>query len=66
MKGKIKFLNMKEGYGFIVSEDNKDIFYHISDFIDELNVSKINKGDDVEFEVGEGKKGKKAIKIKRI
>lgn len=67
MKGTIKFIKSEEGWGFIIPEDNsKEIFFHHTDFIDKEEAKKILAKDEVEFEIGEGKKGKKAIKIKKV
>lgn len=65
MKGKIKFLNEFKGFGFITGESG-DIFFHVSNIENEDDSQKLTKGDDVEFEIGEGKKGPKAIKIKKV
>jgi len=62
MKGKIKFWNPGKGFGFIETEEGKDVFFHVEDF-PEL---KLKLKTDVEFEVKEDKKGDKAVKIKRI
>ena len=50
-KGSVKFFNADKGFGFIVDEEtNKDVFVHVSGLNDE-----INEGDQVEFEVEEGR-----------
>ncbi|HAF27703.1 MAG TPA: cold-shock protein [Bacteroidales bacterium] len=61
-KGTVKFFNESKGFGFI-SEDgtNKEHFVHVSGLIDE-----INEGDQVEFELQEGKKGLNAVNVKLI
>ena len=30
MKGKVKWFNKKKGYGFITTEDGKEVFVHFS------------------------------------
>lgn len=61
-KGTVKFFNESKGFGFIIDEDSKkEYFVHISGLIDE-----INEGDDVEFELREGKKGLNAVDVKVI
>ena len=51
-KGTVKFFNESKGFGFIKEdESNKEHFVHVSGLIDE-----INEGDEVEFELQEGKK----------
>lgn len=61
MKGTVKFFNESKGFGFITNDETgKDIFVHASG----LNGEALNEGDPVEYEVGEGKKGPIAIKVK--
>jgi len=62
--GVIKFFNDEKGFGFITdNESGQDVFFHISNVISD---AEIKKGDQVEFEVIEGKKGLMAVKIKPI
>ncbi|MCF6182849.1 cold shock domain-containing protein [Lutibacter sp.] len=61
-KGTVKFFNETKGFGFISEEgSNKEHFVHISGLIDE-----IREGDEVEFDLAEGKKGLNAINVKVI
>jgi len=61
-KGTVKFFNDTKGFGFIKEDDsNKEHFVHISGLIDE-----IREGDEVEFELQEGKKGLNAVNVKVI
>ena len=61
-KGTVKFFNDAKGFGFITEEDsNKEHFVHISGLIDE-----IREGDEVEFDLTEGKKGLNAVNVKVI
>jgi len=60
--GTVKFFNDAKGFGFISEGDtNKEHFVHISGLIDE-----IREGDEVEFELTEGKKGLNAVNVKVI
>jgi CspA family cold shock protein len=59
-KGTVKFFNETKGFGFISEEgSNKEHFVHVSGLIDE-----IREGDEVEFELTEGKKGLNAVNVK--
>ena len=61
-KGTVKFFNNSKGFGFTTEEGvEKDHFVHISGLIDE-----INEGDNVEFDLQEGKKGLNAVNVKVI
>jgi CspA family cold shock protein len=61
-KGTVKFFNETKGFGFISEEGTeKDHFVHVSGLIDE-----INEGDEVEFDLEEGRKGLNAINVKVV
>jgi len=61
-KGTVKFFNDSKGFGFITEEgSSKDHFVHISGLIDE-----VREGDEVEFDLQEGKKGLNAVNVKVI
>ena len=59
-KGKVKFFNTSKGFGFITQNEGEDLFFHIS----ELRTETANKGDQVEYEIGEGRKGLCAVNIR--
>ncbi|HAG15014.1 MAG TPA: cold-shock protein [Bacteroidales bacterium] len=61
-KGTVKFFNESKGFGFISEEGTKkEHFVHVSGLIDE-----IREGDEVQFELQEGKKGLNAVNVKVI
>ena len=61
-KGTVKFFNDTKGFGFISEEGSgKDHFVHISGLIDE-----ITEGDEVEFDLQEGRKGLNTVNVKVI
>lgn len=61
-KGTVKFFNETKGFGFVIEDDSKqEYFVHVSGLIDE-----INEGDNVEFELQEGRKGLNAVNVKVI
>ncbi|MBL4863066.1 MAG: cold shock domain-containing protein [Crocinitomicaceae bacterium] len=61
-KGTVKFFNDSKGFGFIIDEESKkEYFVHISGLIDE-----VREGDNVEFELAEGKKGLNAVNVKVV
>lgn len=60
--GTVKFFNEEKGFGFITPDDGgKDLFVHISG----IDNGPLSDGDNVEFEVGEGKKGPCAVSVSR-
>lgn len=62
--GKVKWFNTQKGYGFIITEEGKDLFVHFKDIEGGVNALKDN--DNVEYEVEDGRKGPQAIKVKKI
>ena len=60
--GTVKWFNESKGYGFIESEDGKDLFVHFSE-IQGDGFKTLAEGQTVEFEEGEGQKGPQATKV---
>jgi len=61
MNGKVKFFNKGKGFGFITAEDGKDYFVHQNNIEDNAELS---DNDSVSFEVEQGDRGPKAVKVK--
>ena len=58
--GKVKFFNESKGFGFILdTESEKEYFVHASGLIDQ-----IREGDEVTFDLQEGKKGLNAANVR--
>jgi CspA family cold shock protein len=52
-------------YGFITTPEGKDIFVHYSEIQSE-GFKTLAENDNVEFEIGEGKKGPCAMKVRKV
>ena len=65
MKGKVIRFNKNKGFGFIKSEDEKDVFFHYSALVME-GFKDIAVGSSVEFDVLETEKGLRANNIKKL
>ncbi|MFH0841329.1 MAG: cold shock domain-containing protein [Bacteroidota bacterium] len=63
MKGTVKWYDRVKGYGFLQTEDGKDIFVHRSGL--EVPQSELETGQTVEFEIEQREKGPVAIKVKK-
>ena len=63
--GKVKWFNDQKGFGFISSEQGKDVFVHHS-VIEGQGFRTLQDGETVEYEAEEGPKGSKATRVKRL
>ncbi|MCP5179467.1 MAG: cold shock domain-containing protein CspD [Pseudomonadales bacterium] len=62
--GKVKWFNNAKGYGFVVADEFRDdLFAHYSSIVMD-GYKTLKAGQDVEFDVIDGPKGKHAINIR--
>ena len=64
-RGKVKWYNEKKNYGFITTDDGKDVFVHKSALIDPAATG-LTDGQEVEFEVKNSPKGLQAANVKAL
>jgi CspA family cold shock protein len=62
LNGKVKWFNDAKGYGFIERPDGDDVFVHYS-AIQGTGFRSLSEGQEVEFEVVDGPKGKQAANV---
>ncbi len=62
MTGKVKWFNSEKGFGFITTEDGKDVFAHFSQ-IQKDGFKTLEEGEAVSFDIAEGQKGPQAVNI---
>ena len=61
--GTVKFFNEGKGFGFITcEEDGKDYFVHVSEIPEGVT---LHDNDPVTFEVEEGDRGPKAVRVQK-
>lgn len=63
MKGTVKWFNNKRGYGFITTEEGKDVFVHYSAIKSEHKYRMLVQDQKVEFDIVQGEKGDQAANV---
>ena len=63
-KGTVKWFNDQKGYGFITPEEGDDVFVHHSSIKGE-GFKTLREGEEVEFEITDGPKGKQATNVSK-
>ena len=64
-KGTVKWFNSQKGYGFLTSEEGKDVFVHITGLNME-GFKTLEENQSVEFDVVDGEKGPQAVNVSVI
>ena len=64
-RGMVKWFNDQKGYGFIAPEEGEDVFVHHSSIQGE-GFKTLREGEEVEFEITEGEKGKQATNVVKV
>lgn len=65
LTGKVKWFNDAKGYGFIERPGGDDVFVHYS-AIQGTGFRSLSEGQEVEFEVVDGPKGKQAANVTKV
>ena len=65
MKGTVKTFNKNKGFGFITTEDEREIFFHYSALVMD-GFKTIENGAKVKFDVESTDRGDRAINIEKL
>ncbi|MCX5736788.1 MAG: cold shock domain-containing protein [candidate division NC10 bacterium] len=65
LTGKVKWFNDAKGYGFLERADGEDVFVHYT-AIQGTGFRSLSEGQEVEFEVVDGPKGKQAANVTKV
>jgi CspA family cold shock protein len=64
-QGTVKWFSNEKGYGFIARPDGDDVFVHFSAIVGD-GYRTLTEGQEVEFDIVEGPKGKQAANVKPV
>ncbi len=64
--GKVKWFDVRKGYGFVTDDNGKDTFIHFTGIDEGRHYVGLEAGDVVEYEVGQGTKGPQAEHLKLL
>ena len=63
--GTVKWFSNEKGYGFIARQDGDDVFVHFTAIVGD-GYRSLAEGQEVEFEVVDGPKGKQAANVRPV
>jgi cold shock protein len=66
LQGVIKKWEASKGWGFIVTDEDEDLFVHVNDLDVTLKPVDVRVGMAVKFDVKQDIKGAKAVAVRRI
>ncbi|HPY96586.1 MAG TPA: cold shock domain-containing protein [Candidatus Cloacimonadota bacterium] len=68
MKGIVKWFNSNKGYGFILTEDEKEYFVHWKSIVTKNpnELKTLEQDEEVQFDLIETNKGIQAINVMRL
>lgn len=63
INGKIKFIKPDMSFGFITSDDGRDLYFNIYNLSRKLDINSLSAGDEVSFVIGSNRQGECADDI---
>lgn len=62
VNGTVKWFNTSKGFGFILTEDGKEVFVHYSDILSD-GFRNLTEGEAVTFKLVDNGKGLRAVEV---
>lgn len=62
--GIVKSWDNQKGFGFIVADDDEELFVNISDLHPTVNPKRLSEGQKVKFDVKSDMRGDKAVNVR--
>jgi len=63
--GTVKNWDASKGFGFITTDDDEDLFLHVSNLAAGLNPTQVKEGMRVKFDIKSDMRGDKAVNIRK-
>ncbi|UCE06030.1 MAG: cold shock domain-containing protein [bacterium] len=64
--GYVKMWDASKGYGFIITDDDDELFVHVSDLDITIKGKRLKEGQKVAFDVRSNFKGDKAVNVRLV
>ncbi len=64
--GTVKMWDDSKGFGFIVSDDDEELFVHVSDLDVTIRDKRLQPGQRVAFDVQREMKGDRAVRVRLL
>lgn len=64
--GYVKSWDHSKGFGFIISDDDDDLFVHVSDLDVSIKEKRLREGQKVAFDIRSEFKGDRAINVRIV
>jgi len=62
--GKVKSWDSQRGFGFIITEDDEELFVNVNDIHPSVQPRRLQEGQHVKFDVRSDMKGDRAVNVR--
>lgn len=64
VSGTVKWFNTSKGFGYILTEDNREVFVHYTDILSD-GFRNLSEGEAVTFKITDNGKGPRAVEVRK-